>query len=343
MWQKGVGFVVTDKTKIIISWLQLFFNRIPDVENNTIVDNSNLRNKIFNKPRKYNDLYNVVQNRTTISNKSNRKKVINNASVFIEKLGDYQYEDIILNYGLDNQIFYIYAINDGNLNSEEKLLRIESYIFKDGGYEDKVNFFDIPFDLSGGEIKIILEDELKLRSVFKSNKNYSKLIFKVNYNGVKQELATLFYSREQDMFFLGGMGNACSNEKINLLELKVDDYQEQYVFNSLDFSIDKNSTGKIDMFILPSKSCKIDYYIEYYYNGKKLKNCNRCRETTVVKVPQFSLESRCPIQMQGKLFDFLIDNKIKNYRKGDSEFIDNQIGYNYEDFKKYLKIHSRAE
>ena len=334
-----------DKIKTIVSWLQLFFNRIPNIENNTIIDNSNLKDRIFNKPRKYNDLYSIVQNRTTISNESSREKIINNASVFIENVKDFNYEDIILNYGLDEQTFCLFAINDGNSSSEKKILRIETYVFKEGGHEEIIDFFDIEFKLLGGEIKNIFEDKLgkRLKDTFKLNQDYSKLIYKISFNSIEENLAILYYNREENSFFLGGIGAAGQTEKINLLELNVDDYRGRYVFNSLNFKVDKNGTREIDIFILPSKSCRIDYHIEYYYNEKKLKNCDKCNETILVKVPQFKLESRWPIQPMGRIFKFLIENKIKNYKKGENKFIDDQIGYSYEEFKKQLEIHVKAE
>ncbi|BDP55216.1 hypothetical protein EfmJHP35_31400 (plasmid) [Enterococcus faecium] len=39
----------------------------------------------------------------------------------------------------------------------------------------------------------------------------------------------------------------------------------------------------IDIHILPSESCQIEYSIEYFYKGKKIKKCDKCFESAVVK------------------------------------------------------------
>ncbi|BDP92650.1 hypothetical protein EfmGK923_28230 (plasmid) [Enterococcus faecium] len=61
----------------------------------------------------------------------------------------------------------------------------------------------------------------------------------------------------------------------------------------------------IDIHILPSESCQIEYSIEYFYKGKNIKKCDKCFESAVVKFPQFKLNPAASIQFQGHVFDVL--------------------------------------
>ena len=74
-----------------------------------------------------------------------------------------------------------------------------------------------------------------------------------------------YFDREQDFFYYGGMGGGSIVPKINLVELDVNNYRELYVFNSLDFEIPMKQMKNIDIHILPSESCQIEYSIEYFY------------------------------------------------------------------------------
>lgn len=53
------------------------YNRIPEIEQNVVVDNDYYIENDFNKPRKYDNLYNFIHNRTTINNNSNTSQVHN--------------------------------------------------------------------------------------------------------------------------------------------------------------------------------------------------------------------------------------------------------------------------
>lgn len=70
---------------------------------------------------------------------------------------------------------------------------------------------------------------------------------------------------ENKIFYYGGMGGGSIVPKINLVELDVNNYRELYVFNSLDFEIPMKQMKNIDIHILPSESCQIEYSIEYFY------------------------------------------------------------------------------
>lgn len=59
----------------------------------------------------------------------------------------------------------------------------------------------------------------------------------------------------------------------------------------------------------------IEYSIEYFYKGKKIKKCDKCFESAVVKVPQFKLNPAASIQFQGHVFDVLAKDNIKNTKK----------------------------
>ncbi|HHQ6441671.1 hypothetical protein, partial [Enterococcus faecium] len=117
---------------------------------------------------------------------------------------------------------------------------------------------------------------------------------------------------------------------------------ELYVFNSLDFEIPMKQMKNIDIHILPSESCQIEYSIEYFYKGKNIKKCDKCFESAVVKFPQFKLNPAASIQFQGHVFDVLAKDNIKKYKKGNIFHIDIQISSNLEDIKKPLKLKQLA-
>ncbi|ENZ5590789.1 hypothetical protein ACGWY8_002756, partial [Enterococcus hirae] len=108
-----------------------------------------------------------------------------------------------------------------------------------------------------------------------------------------------------DNDYYGGMGGGSIVPKTNLVELDVNNYRELYVFNTLDFEIPMKQMKNIDIHILPNESCQIDYSIEYFYKGKKIKKCDKCFESAVVKVPQFKLNPANSIQFQGYVFNVL--------------------------------------
>lgn len=65
---------------------------------------------------------------------------------------------------------------------------------------------------------------------------------------------------------------------------------------------------------------------------------DKCFESAVVKVPQFKLNPAASIQFQGHIFDVLVKDNIKKYKKGNIFHIDIQISSNLEDIKKAFKI-----
>lgn len=143
-----------------------------------------------------------------------------------------------------------------------------------------------------------------------------------------------YFDREQDFFYYGGMGGGSIVPKINLVELDVNNYRELYVFNSLDFEIPMKQMKNIDIHILPSESCQIEYSIEYFYKGKKIKKCDKCFESAVVKFPQFKLNPAASIQFQGHVFDVLAKDNIK---KGSILFDVGELHQHLFCIKKYRK------
>lgn len=55
---------------------------------------------------------------------------------------------------------------------------------------------------------------------------------------------------------------------------------------------------------------------------------DKCFESAVVKVPQFKLNPAASIQFQGHIFDVLVKDNIKKYKKGNIFHIDIQISSN---------------
>lgn len=141
-----------------------------------------------------------------------------------------------------------------------------------------------------------------------------------------------------DNDYYGGMGGGSIVPKTNLVELDVNNYRELYVFNTLDFEIPMKQMKNIDIHILPNESCQIDYSIEYFYKGKKIKKCDKCFESAVVKVPQFKLNPANSIQFQVYVFNVLAKDNIRKYKKGNIVHIDKQISSNLEDIKKAFEI-----
>ncbi|MDV4567627.1 hypothetical protein NNE72_13780, partial [Enterococcus faecium] len=104
-----------------------------------------------------------------------------------------------------------------------------------------------------------------LKKIFASIHDYIGLIYKIIEDDKQTELNMCYFDREQDFFYYGGMGGGSIVPKINLVELDVNNYRELYVFNSLDFEIPMKQMKNIDIHILPSESCQIEYSIEYFY------------------------------------------------------------------------------
>lgn len=311
-------------------------NRIPEVEQNIVLDNDYYKEKLFNKPRKYDNLYNFIHNRTIISNKSNKNILINTARFYINCLKKYEYEEIIFNYGLNEQSSIIYAVNNGNLASTKKYVTIETYAYLEGGNKKFIQSFNTEFQLLDGEIKCVLEEKLEseMKKIFMRNNNYIGLFHKIIVNNVSTECMVCYFIRETGLFCYGGMGGGSSLPRINLIELDVSDYRELYVFNNLNLEISINQMKEIDIHVLPNESCQIDYSIEYYYHNKKIKYSDKCVESTIVKVPQFKLNPASSVQFHGFLFDVLVKDNIKRYQKGELFHIDKQICANFNDLKK---------
>ena len=154
------------------------YNRIPEIEQNVVVDNDYYIENDFNKPRKYDNLYNFIHNRTTINNNSNTRVLINSAYFHIKYLKKYEYEEVVLDYGLNRQSFLIYAINNGNLPSNKKNIIIETYAYLEGGSKKLIKSCNIEYQLSVVEIKCVFEEdlELDLKKIFASIHDYIGLI-----------------------------------------------------------------------------------------------------------------------------------------------------------------------
>ncbi|MGL9768934.1 hypothetical protein [Enterococcus sp. DIV0806c] len=107
--------------------------------------------------------------------------MINSAHFYIKDLKKYEYEEIVLDYGLNEQSFLIYAINNGNLPINKKDIIIETYAYLDGGSKKLIKSCNMEYQLPIGEIKCIFEENLNLdlKKNFASNHEYIGLIYKV--------------------------------------------------------------------------------------------------------------------------------------------------------------------
>lgn len=323
-----------------IDILSTITSRVPKVEENIIVDNEYLRDPNFIKPRRYDNLYSFALNRTVVNNDSNKKKIINKAIFNVEKIEKYFYEEIVINYGLDDQKFIMYALNNGNICKAKKKIDINLFAFIDGGKKEKINSYSREMGLSSGEIERIFEKDLTLdlRDLFIKNKNYNGLIFTIVEEYKSTDLIMCYFEREQNKFYYGGMGGGGPKAKINLIEIDLNNYRKQYVFNTLNFELPAQESKSIDIYIVPNESCKLDYSIEYFCNDKKIKNYEKCRESTIIKVPQFKFNPNSSIQFDGYVFKFLVDNNIKKYKKGSISYVDDCIGSNAEEVKNSFEI-----
>lgn len=88
--------------------------------------------------------------------------MINSAYFHIKYLKKYEYEEVVLDYGLNGQSFLIYAINNGNLPNNKKNIIIETYAYLEGGLKKLIKSCNIEYQLSVGEIKCIFEEDLEL-------------------------------------------------------------------------------------------------------------------------------------------------------------------------------------
>ncbi|MFA9003036.1 hypothetical protein, partial [Enterococcus faecium] len=167
--------------------------------------------------------------------------MINSAYFHIKYLKKYEYEEVVLDYGLNRQSFLIYAINNGNLPSNKKNIIIETYAYLEGGSKKLIKSCNIEYQLSVGEIKCVFEEdlELDLKKIFASIHDYIGLIYKIIEDDKQTELNMCYFDREQDFFYYGGMGGGSIVPKINLVELDVNNYRELPVV-LVNFNILKN-------------------------------------------------------------------------------------------------------
>ncbi len=73
--------------------------------------------------------------------------MINSAYFHIKYLKKYEYEEVVLDYGLNRQSFLIYAINNGNLPSNKKNIIIETYAYLEGGSKKLIKSCNIEYQL----------------------------------------------------------------------------------------------------------------------------------------------------------------------------------------------------
>ncbi|MGF2144423.1 hypothetical protein ACQUEF_03605 [Vagococcus fluvialis] len=311
--------------------LNNFTKKQPVVTGNIVVDNDYWLDKTFNKPRKYDNLYNFAQNKTTIMNNSEKEIIVNEVRCKIDSVKKYEYEDLKIIYGINEQNLFVYLCNNGNIKSSISFLEVETYAYLDGGETTLLHKYQKDMEIEGEEILLLMDDNLKenTEELFLKNNNYIGLMFKIiDSNSEEYDLALIYYNRETGEFNFGGLGGGAFKERINLIELDVDNYKKEYIFNNLQLSINSLSSEQIDMYIMPTESCQIDYNLTFMYNDKPLKNTEICEESVIIKVPAFRVAVNQKLQLIGPVSDFLVRDKIKKYKKGTNEHIDNLIGSN---------------
>ncbi|MBP2097690.1 hypothetical protein [Enterococcus rivorum] len=284
--------------------------------------------------------YLVSENQTFIKNDSNKNILINKGVLLIEDFEELKHTEIVLQQGLYKEYLELYFINNGNLESEPLTFQLDMTfskqqqgVLKEENIDSErmqtlINEEKIKkSEFAGGQIKRMyhINTSGELKKFFRENPNYTSVNFKLREkkSGNEFNVYSIYYLKEQDKFVYGGFGGVAPNEQYNVIELDLDNMEREQEIPNVNMQVPAHSSVGIKTLLVPKKSIRLTYKINYYFEGNKVEYGDLV--STEIYVPLYNIRSN----LYGELFDKLCQYSITNYTYEETTKMQNSIKYDY--------------